>query len=449
MPPRSALALLAIFAVATPASARVSPSVGAAGQRPTPTAADAHPTAGKTPQPQLKPAKYRLAIQFVRTADDDGGRPSTLTRAKAQAAIDAANVIYRRNGGDVSFVMHADSNFDAPPVRSTALNRDCIFAPGQTIATIEANTDRSVDPQTLCDSTTPANARSAYGLERSDRIVVFSRGGNFKLAWDGDAGHWSVSRPTGGESWGTRSFVRMPSTFDGSSLLAHELGHYLHNPHTFDGGPSVTTAAEAKAAMEAWVADHPGDHPSAVFDGDARSDYPVDDTPPDPRGSLLIDVHGGDKCDPDHGSVTIGVVVRGARQNVTLTPDRSNVMSYFKGCPFPQHFSSAQYENIHAALAGNRRDLLASDGGCYSRGSDGPVVTSDDGLVATIRRIAACKLLERKPMPWEEVMGTIYSQPGDLKAGFRKVGIATGAIGVHVAREKALLEALRTPPVDD
>lgn len=448
MQPRLVIPVLALLAIASPASARLAPSPVGKASNHVPTAKPANtPTVGPaTETPKLKAPKYRLPIQFVRTADDDGGRPSKLTRAQAEQAIEATNVIFRRNGGDVSFVIHPASNFD-DLVKSTALNRDCIFAPGQTTATIAANTDASIDTNTLCDTVAPSNARTAYGLERSDRIVVFSRGGNFKIEWDGAGGHWFVKRPTGGQSWGTQSYVRMPEDFGGSTLLAHELGHYLHNPHTFNDGDrwDVADAAQAKAAMEAWVAEHPGDHPSAVFDGDSRGSYTVDDTPPDPRGSLLVAVHGGDKCDADNGSVTIAIRVNGATQNITLTPDRSNVMSYFKGCPFPQHFSDAQYDNIHTALATNRRDLLGDGGGCYSSGSDGPIVTTDNGLIGTIRKIAACKLLVRKPMPWEEVMGTIYSQPGDLKPGFVK----HGKLGVHAGREKGLIDALRTAPVED
>lgn len=450
MQPRLVLPILAVLAVAAPASARLAPGPVSAQNQPVPTAGPANnPTTAPTNKAKLKEPRYTLQIQFVRTADDDGGRPSKLTRTQANQAIARANEVYRRNGGDVAFVMHPASDFD-DLIESTALNRDCIFAAGQTTATIEANTDHSVDPNTLCDSVTPSNARTAYGLERADRIVVFSRGGNFAVEWDGNGGHWHVKRPSGGQSWGTQSYVRMPDDFNGSTLLAHELGHYLHNPHTFndDDSADVATIADAKRVMEAWVAEHPDDHPSAVFDGDARSGYVVNDTPPDPRGSVLIAGHkGATKCDLDRGSVTVAIRVNGATQNVTLTPDRSNVMSYFKGCDnFPQHFSDDQYKNIHAALAGNRRDLLGSDeGGCYSNGSGGAVVTTESGLIDSIRKVAACKLLVKKPMPWEEVMGTIYSQPGDLKPGFTKIG----GIGVHRVREKALLRALRTAPVED
>lgn len=445
---RNALALLVALAATTSAHASVGPA--------TPQV-DHVPTAGSTvsqtkhPTAKIPPARYTLKIQFVRTADDDGARPSVLTRDGAEAWVAEANRVFRRNGGDVEFVIHSASNFD-DLVRSTALNRDCILAPGQTASTIAANTDPDIDRDTLCDSTTPGNARTAYGLERGDRIVVFSRGGNEALDWVN--GHWILDTVGGGQSWGTQSYVRMPGQYGSSTLLAHELGHYLHNPHTFNDNLEVVTVEQAKAEMEAWVAEHPGEHPSRVFDGDAlRDDFDVNDTPADPRGSVLVDAYNEahprgpkkDKCHADVGSVTIAVRVGGQTRQVTLTPDRSNIMSYFKGCPFPHKFSKAQYANIHNALATNRKDLVEDSGGCYSSGSGGAIVTSEDGLRAVARKIAACMMLVKRPMPWEEVMGTIYSQPGDLKAGFTKVG----KLGVHKAREKALLDRLRTAPVFD
>lgn len=433
------------------------PSVEAGGGRPSagPTPV---PTAGTTQPPVVvKPPKYVLEVQFVRTADDDGGRASTLTKAAAEAAIFRANQVYRRNGGDVQFSLHPASNFDAL-IESTPLNRDCILAPGQTDATINANTDGDLDNDgaigtdadrdILCDKTTSTNARTAYAIARADRIIVYSRGGNDAVEWDGDAGHWVASHPSGGASSANGFYVRMPKSFGNDTLLAHEIGHYLHTAHTF--GPNPKTVAEAKQQMEQWVVDHPGDDPRKVFDGDSRAEYAVLDTPPDPRASLLIAVHGGDGCDPDpaKGRVTIPVKVGNVTTNYVLEPDRALVMSYFKGCAGFNHYQSkGQYEQIHKALTvGNRRGLVEGDpGSCYENGSDpGTVTTTEQQLAMLLRKLSKCILLYKKPMPWEPVEVDIYSQPEQLPRGFR----ALGGIGVHPARETQLLRTLRQAETD-
>ncbi len=159
--------------------------------------------------------------------------------------------------------------------------------------------------------------------------------------------------------------------------------------------------------------------------------------------------HGGTGCELDAamGTVSIPVTVGTTTTNRTLTPDRANVMSYFKGCAgFDHRFSAGQYARIHAALAGNRRGLVEGDpGDCYSGGSFNGAATTEDHLLNVLRKVAKCMLLVRKPMPWEEVMGQIYSQPSDLPPGFR----TKAGIGVHVQREQQLLRRLRAAPLED
>lgn len=446
------LALCSLVVLAPNGDASGAPSVGRA--RGTASTARPRATVVDMPDVELVPPKFVLDVQIVRTADDDGGRPSVATRAQAENQIAVANAILRRNGGDVALRLHAASNFD-DLIESTALNRDCILAPGQTEATINANTDGDVDNNgtvgdaadrdALCDYTTVTNARTAYAIERADRIIVYSRGGDDAIKWDGT--RWVFSHPTGGNSWGTTAYVRMPQDLSNPTLLAHEIGHYLHNQHTFDANPQ--DSAEARAMMEQWIADHPGDDPRGVFDADSRGEYAVHDTPPDPRKTLLKKRHGGDGCDPDpaKGTVTVRVTVDGQETLQVLTPDRSNIMSYFKGCSeFAHRFSKEQYENIHAALAGNRRGLVEGDpGSCYSNGSmPGAVATDDADLVAVLRRVSACIMLTRKPLPWEEVM-QVYRRPDDLAPGFRVVG----DIAVNAQRERLLLQRLRSPGVED
>jgi hypothetical protein len=401
--------------------------------------------------PKRVEPKYKLKVQFVRTADDDGGSASKLTRSDAGAAIARANAVYRRNGGDVQFELHPASNFDTL-IKSTPLNRDCVLAPGQSEATIASNTDGDLnndflfgtdfDRDLLCNYTTTRSARTAYAVQRADRIIVYSRGGNDSLEWDKQAGRWVFGHPTGGASSGNGFYVRMPASFGDSTLLAHELGHYLHAAHTF--GPSPETVAEARTLMEKWAKDHPGADPRAVFDGDSRVQYAVHDTPPDPRKSLLIAVHGGDGCDPDpaKGRVTISVKVDGKTKSYTLEPDRANVMSYFKGCAgFDHHMSKGQYQQIHAALtAGNRKALLRDDtAGCYKQGSAlGAPVTTKAQLAEVVRGVSRCLLDAYFPLPWEPATEQIYRKAADPRPGFVKLD----KLAVDTARESAMLQTI-------
>jgi hypothetical protein len=445
------LALAPLLALSVVAHARLG----------TPTVApetSAAPAVTGKPMPRLAPAKYTLKVQFVRTADDDGGRPSTLTRADAEKAIARANAVYRRNGGDVQFELHPASNFDSL-IESTPLNRDCVLASGQSEATLADNTDGDVnndglvgtdfDRDLLCNYTITRNARTAYAVPRADRIIVFSRGGNDSLEWDKKAGRWVFGHPTGGASSANGYYVRMPKSFGDSTLLAHEIGHYLHAAHTF--GPSPDSVVEARTLMEEWAKDHPGDDPRAVFDSDSRVQYAVKDTPPDPRKSLLIAVHGGDGCDPDpaKGRVTIAVRVDGKYKSYTLEPDRANVMSYFKGCAgFDHHMSKGQYQQIHAALTtGNRKALLRDDpAGCYTKGSAlGTPVTTKKQLAEVVRKVTRCLIENYYPLPWEPVKEQIYRKPAEPWPGFVK----QGKLAVDPLREAEMLQTIVDAERDD
>jgi hypothetical protein len=411
----------------------------------------AGPAVTKQPLPKLVEPKYKLKVQIVRTADDDGGRASTLTRAAAEQAIARANAVYRRNGGDVQFELHPASNFDSL-IKSTALNRDCILAPGQSEATLADNTDGDVnndflvgtdaDRDMLCNYTASRNARTAYAVQRADRIIVYSRGGNDSLKWDKKAGRWVFGHPSGGASSANGFYVRMPKSFGDDTLLAHEIGHYMHAAHTF--GPNPETVVEARTLMEDWAKDHPGADPRAVFDSDSRVQYAVLDTPPDPRKSLLIAVHGGDGCDPDpaKGRVTIAAKVDGKYKSYTLEPDRANVMSYFKGCAgFDHHMSKGQYQQIHAALTtGNRKALLRDDtAGCYTKGSAlGTPATTEKQLTEVVRKVTRCLLKAYYPLPWEPVTEQIYRKPAEPWPGFVK----QGKLAVDPLREAEMLQTI-------
>ena len=404
-----------------------------------------------------KPAKYTIEVQFVRTADDDGGNPTTLTKAQAQAAIDAANDVYSNKGGDVRFVLHPDSNFGSV-IKSTTLNRDCPLQPGYTASSIakirnpdldgDGEKATKADAQKLCDYQSTFLARTAYAVERADRIVVFPRGHRKRVRYNWDKHHWEVYQFAGGSADPDGMYVNMPAGAPPKYLLAHELGHYLHVWHTF--GPNPKTIAQAATMMTDWAAEHPGEDPRDVFNGDAQDDkgqtYRVYDTPPDPRGSVFNAVHGT-KCGSTRhkGIVKVPAKIGGQTKTYVLAPDRNNVMSYF-ACPDkPAWFSPQQWDHIHDALDnGNRKSLVTPKHGpkptCYATNADAlKLSTTPAELLNLIRKISACLKLEKRPMPWEEVVnGDIYVNPSDISAGFTNVG----GVGVHLPREAKMLEVL-------
>ncbi len=430
------IATLAALLCASPANA--GPGLRRAGPA-------AHQPAKKKPTGKIN---YEIAVQIVRTADDDGGSASTLTKTKANKAIARMNEIWSRNGGDVRFRLHAASNFDHL-IKNTVLNQDCRLKNGHTAKSIAKLTNPDLngdgkdatieDIDVFCDMSSTKSARTAYAMQRADRIIVWSRGGDNRVRYQ--KGHWVLDHPGGGASSANGSFVIMPKNFGKSlNLLAHEVGHYMHAAHTF--GPQPSSLKAARDAIQAWAAKHPGKDLALTFDGDAAVQYAVHDTAPDPGERLWKSVYG-DKCAPSATSVTVHVTIDGKSKSVTLTPDRRNIMSYFMDCPLHQHLSAGQFEQVHLALSsGNRKALVETSGGsCYSSGSHpGNVADSKSKLTMALRKLASCILLQKKPMPWETVTQDIYVNPADavMQRGFRRVG----RLGVHVARERALVETM-------
>ena len=409
--------------------------------------------AAQTAEARSKKAKYVISVQFVRTADDDGSNPSTLTKAQAQAAVENASETYMNAGGDVRFVLHPDSNFDSV-IKNTTLNRDCPLQPGQTKASIEANTNPDLDGdgepatkadrQILCDYDSTFLARSAYALERADRIVVFPRGHRERVYWSDSKGHWEIRNGPGGSASPDGFYVNMPSGKPPVHLLAHELGHYFHVWHTFGSEPK--SVAQAATSITSWAAANPGAHPRETFNGDTRTDtYRVYDTPADPGEKLFLAVHGT-KCGTSSAQATVKVPakVNGKVQQVTLTPDRTNVMSYFHCKKMKNRLSEDQWEHIHAALeSGNRQGLVdksTKKSTCYA--SDGDSVkgsVTKENMLALIRKLSQCLKLQKQELPWETVVnGSIYINPSEISTGFSRIG----GLGVHRARERKMLNVL-------
>lgn len=87
----------------------------------------------------------------------------------------------------------------------------------------------------------------------------------------------------------------------------------------------------------------------------------MSDTPPDPS-PVLWNAHGTDVC----SSPTLKVegMLGGSPVSFQFTPDASNIMGYFGGCPpitttsTPMHFSAQQIARMHATLEHPSRSHL-------------------------------------------------------------------------------------------
>lgn len=140
------------------------------------------------------------------------------------------------------------------------------------------------------------------------------------------------------------------------NTLAHEIGHYFHLSHTMWQMPkTVTDAAVAlRTAVENWGWN--ANDADKLFDADLPF---IADTPPDPGPDLFASVNAGDACG---GSNFVDVPVtftNGTQRSYRLQPDRTNLMSYFKGCPGPHGFSVEQIRRMRVAIEhGNRQHLL-------------------------------------------------------------------------------------------
>ena len=88
-----------------------------------------------------------------------------------------------------------------------------------------------------------------------------------------------------------------------------------------------------------------------------------------------------------------------------------------------------------AALnGGNRKELIANKSSCYASGwQPGPLPTDQEQLLAAIRKIVQCKMLQKEPMPWETLAGgDIYINPATERPGFTRRG------GLRVSEALAL-----------
>jgi hypothetical protein len=152
--------------------------------------------------------------------------------------------------------------------------------------------------------------------------------------------------------------------------LAHEIGHYLHNAHTFrvefDKEPSAAgtiaqAAIETRNFVESTADPHPVEDGSLALDGDAKC---VLDTPPDPKTNFFGNVFGpGNQCHSGSAQADVPVTFSsGSTYTYSIEPDEGLTMSYW-GCvsEHPRHLSPDEGTRSREAIEFSNRRFLLDD----------------------------------------------------------------------------------------
>jgi hypothetical protein len=242
-----------------------------------------------------------------------------VTAARITDSLPDLNDIFAPAG--VEFVF--DETRDFTTLNSTLLNREF------TVLESPNAPDDEWDQEPLVDEKTHDDARTALAIEFPGKIVLIFHH-RVKLAKNPDTGNWRLVA-AGGASSATAAYVNLRSDTSATSL-GHEIGHYLQLAHTFE-----------KGIVE-------GGHPKS--DGLNALDYDrgaVLDTPADVAGAIWEDAGFSDKCDPNTIQIPVTFEDSTAR-SYELAPDRSLVMSYFKGCPGPKTLSPQQARRVRDGL---------------------------------------------------------------------------------------------------
>ncbi|WP_353808627.1 hypothetical protein [Agromyces sp. SYSU T00194] len=322
-----------------------------------------------------------IRVLAVLCADDDGAHGG----AHALADADIAQFFERTDpyAGSAGIRFRCNGALDVVRRESTLLNQDWTIPPR-----LRVDFTRQDRPFPVADQEAWAvrhdTARSDYAARRRGRLVVFFRSGT-RLA--GGPGAWSLAPWQGAFSGAEHEFVAFPHGLSEPNLFAHEVGHFLHLPHT--AGSEVTLTEDEKGSLPAhwdldaaarqavadiliprlrgvvaaWVAaGNPLSTAWQALDYDRRTTLAdpgpaLLDTPADPGPQLMTALGHAD----DDDSVEIPLDSAG-HQSLVLSPDRHNVMSYyFRNSLTPKGYTEDQRDRIHWALGTSRSHLQLRD----------------------------------------------------------------------------------------
>jgi hypothetical protein len=275
----------------------------------------------------------QIRVQIVATADDDGSNAASISPQDVASQLAVVDQIFAP--ADIRFVF--DPARDFVRISSTLLNQDfSLMEPPN------AGPDQW-DHDPMRDAASHSTARTELAKQFGARLVIIYRNRR-KVEQNETTKLYSIV-PSGGGSSGARAHYVNMSTLSGANDLAHEIGHYLQLPHPFVD--DIETVEAASKAIAQYLANGHGQSEGLdALDGDRHA---VLDTPADCRGSIFLD-EGLDPCGAV-GSIPIPVKTPGGLVlPYLLAPDRSLVMSYFKGCAGAKTISPDQARRVRDAL---------------------------------------------------------------------------------------------------
>jgi len=356
-------------------------------------------------------SKYRIRVQAIAIADDNGSHAPDVSAGAIKARLLPVNEIFAP--ANIEFVFNEQTDF--LKINSTVHNRDfTVLEPPN----LEGG---KWDHNPKIDKVTHQQARNELAKQFPGRVVmIFHHREEIKK--EDDASRWSIVFNDGGSSGGTDFYLEGSEDLAGVHL-AHELGHYLQLPHTFEGG--VANVDQAATKIRKYVEDdgHKKEDGLDALDGDRAIAL---DTPAD-VASGIWESEGLNKCGRV-GKISIPVEFNdGSERTYTLQPDRSNVMSYFKGCSGEKTFSPQQVRRMRDSLELRLRHQLISIKPSFShriqRGGTGLAGAIESVACAVIRfgRLTTAVHLgdgRLKLIVWDiNEAGSEVARRGDAAAG--------------------------------
>ncbi|WP_251973468.1 hypothetical protein [Sphaerotilus microaerophilus] len=299
----------------------------------------------------------RVHVQAIACRNDNGLLSSGHTgQAYPELGEAISRVIFHTNeifeGTGIKLFFNATADLEIR--NDTQLNQDFIIPPSEQWKLTQNPPLTEAEIDEICNANSTIAHRNEVANNYVGKMVLLFAEGTSRF-FDENKQHWIISNPSGGGfSWEDLSFVKLSAyvgttnaaTEDYATFLSHEVGHYLHLWHPFykisltsseNGNQSLTDQQKVelltqrvKEVLNNELANGiPLENVLNILNADTAV---VHDTPPDDSGELLHYLNrvanGGDGCGLI-GEVNL-TLKNGAI--VSYSPDRSLVMSYFKGC---------------------------------------------------------------------------------------------------------------------